>query len=63
MAKLQNWLQGLVDGKRLEPNSGLGDAIAYLEKRWTEITLCLREPGTVLDNIACERVVKRAILH
>lgn len=63
MAKLKDWLQGLVDGKRVEPNSGLGDAIAYLQKRWTELTLFLREPGAVLDNTACERVVKRAIMH
>jgi hypothetical protein len=63
MAKLKGWLQGLVDGKRVEPNSGLGDAIAYLQKRWTEMTLFLREPGAVLDNTACERVVKRAIMH
>jgi hypothetical protein len=27
------------------------------------MTLFLREPGAVLDNTACERVVKRAIMH
>ena len=63
MEKLKGWLQKLVDEKRMEPNCGLGDAVAYLQKRWTEMTLFLREPGAVLDNTACERVVKRAIMH
>jgi hypothetical protein len=63
MEKLKGWLQKLVEEKRMEPNSGLGDAVAYLQKRWTEMTLFLREPGAVLDNTACERVVKRAIMH
>lgn len=63
MEKLEAWLQRLVDGKQVEPNSGLGDAVDYLRNHWTELTLFLREPGAPLDNSACERVVKRAIMH
>lgn len=47
--------------KSVEPNSGLGKAIKYMLKRWTPLTLFLRQPGAPLDNNLCERVLKRAI--
>ena len=48
---------------RVEPNSSLGQAIAYLLKHWTKLTLFLRRPGAPLDNNICERALKKAILH
>lgn len=63
MEKLETWLQNLIQGKQVEPNSTLGDAISYMRNHWEELTLFLREPGAPLDNSACERVVKRAIMH
>jgi len=42
----------------VEPNSGLGQAIAYLLKHWEKLTLFLREPGAPLDNNLCERALK-----
>lgn len=63
MARLRAWFQELEDEKRVEPNSGLGKAIAYATKRWDRLTLFLRVAGAPLDNNACEQILKRAILH
>ena len=47
----------------MEPNSGLGHAIAYMLKHWAKLTLFLRVPGAPLDNNVCERALKKVILH
>ena len=47
--------------KRQEPNSGLGDALNYLLKRWEPLTLFLRVEGAPLDNNLSERSLKRMI--
>jgi len=49
--------------KRVEPNSGLGNAYKYMLKRWDKLTLFLRKAGAPLDNNACERALKMAIRH
>jgi len=49
--------------KRVEPNSGLGNAYRYMLKRWDKLTLFLRKAGAPLDNNACERALKMAIRH
>ena len=53
----------MIDGKKVEPNSGLGGAIAYMQARWTELTQFLRVPGAPIDNNSAERILKMAILH
>lgn len=63
MASLEGWLRDLIEGGRVEPNSGLGQAITYMRKHWVELTLFLREPGAPLDNNLCEATLKRAIMH
>jgi transposase len=63
MAGLDTWLRHQLDEHRVEPNSGLGDAITYMLKHWSELTLFLRVPGAPLDNNLCERALKKAILH
>lgn len=63
MAELQRWILAQFDDKRVEPNSGLGDAFQYLLKRWDKLTLFLRVPGAPIDNNICERVLKMAIRH
>jgi transposase len=63
MAELQRWLRTELDEKRVEPNSGLGEAFEYLLKRWDKLTLFLRVPGAPLDNNICERALKMAIRH
>lgn len=63
MAGLESWLRQQLDEHRVEPNSGLGDAITYMRKHWETLTLFLRVPGAPLDNNICERALKKAILH
>lgn len=63
MTKLEAWMRQSLEEKRVEPNSGLGEALRYMRKHWQELTLFLRVPGAPLDNNICERTLKRAILH
>ncbi len=63
MDDLHTWLAAQLDEHRIEPNSGLGKAIAYFLNHWTPLTLFLRQQGAPLDNNIVERSLKRAILH
>jgi hypothetical protein len=63
MERLRAWLQDQLDQKRVEPNSGLGSAIAYMLKHWERLTLFLREGKAPLDTNKVEASLKRAILH
>ena len=63
MEELHAWLARQFDERRVEPNSALGGAIAYLLKHWEKLTLFLRVAGAPLDNNICERALKKAILH
>lgn len=63
MDQLEVWGRQQINERRVEPNSGLGKAIAYMQHRWDALTLFLRKPGAPLDNNVCERALKKAILH
>jgi transposase len=63
MDDLQQWMRQQWEEKRVEPNSGLGEAINYMLKRWPALTLFLHQAGAPLDNNICERALKMAILH
>jgi len=63
MAELETWLTEQIEQRKVEPNSSLGEAIAYMRKHWKALTLFLRQPGAPLDNNVCERALKKAILH
>jgi len=63
MDKLHAWLRAQFDERRVEPNSGLGTAIAYVLRRWDRLTLFLRQAGAPLDANIVERALKKAILH
>ena len=63
MEALEKWAKELLDERKVEPNSGLGEALTYLLKHWQELTLFLRRAGAPLDNNICERALKKAILH
>ena len=52
-----------MDQKKVEPNSGLGEAIQYMLNHWEPLTLFLRVAGAPLDNNICERALKMSILH
>jgi transposase len=63
MDELHQWMGQQLEQKRVEPNSGLGEAIQYMRNHWTALTLFLQEAGAPLDNNICERALKMAILH
>ncbi|MGH8532425.1 MAG: IS66 family transposase [Gammaproteobacteria bacterium] len=63
MEGLEKWLREPLAQRQVEPNSGLGKAIAYMIKHWEKLTLFLRVPGAPLDNNLCERALKKTILH
>jgi transposase len=63
MEELSRWMAEQIEQRKVEPNSGLGEAIAYMQKHWEKLTLFLRTPGAPLDNNLCERALKKAILH
>lgn len=60
---LKAWCRDQIESKKTEPNSGLGKAIHYLEKRWAELTLFLRVAGAPISNDIVERLIKRCVLH
>ena len=63
MEKLHAWLHAQFDARKVEPNSGLGSAIAYCLKYWPRLTLFLHQAGAPLDSNIVERALKKAILH
>jgi transposase len=63
LAELKAWGIRQFEDRLVEPNSTLGEAIAYLLRHWEKLTLFLRQPGAPLDNNICERALKKAILH
>ena len=63
MEELRVWFSELIDSRKVEPNSDLGGAIQYMQKRWIELTQFLRIPGAPIDNNEAERILKRCILH
>ena len=63
MQALRDWMARQFADHLVEPNSGLGQAITYLQNHWEKLTLFLRVPGAPLSNNLCERALKKAILH
>ena len=53
MEGLKEWMEEQFRERKVEPNSGLGKAIAYLQKHWGKLTLFLRQAGAPLDNNLC----------
>lgn len=63
MQDLKTWLTSQLEDKKIEPNSGLGQAISYMLKHFKGMTLFLSVAKAPLDNNLCEQVLKKAILH
>jgi transposase len=63
MKDLEAWFKKQFAERKVEPNSGLGEAILYMQKYWDKLTLFLRQAGAPLDNNLVERTLKMAILH
>ena len=62
MDKLKSYSNGLIDKKKVEPNSGFGKAIKYLNNHWEGLTLILRDGNAPLSNNDCERAIKSSVL-
>ena len=63
MGELKGWLNRQLRQRRVEPHSGLGQAIQYMLRHWRKLTQFLKVAGAPLDNNICERALKLAILH
>ena len=63
MTGSRNGFREQFEEHKVEPNSGLGEAMTYMKKHWSKLTLFLRVAGAPLDNNICERSLKKAILH
>jgi transposase len=63
LGRLRRWIRQQFRDKRVEENSTLGEAMRYMLKHWRKLTLFLRVAGAPVDNNACERILKKAILH
>ncbi|MBK7677467.1 MAG: transposase [Candidatus Accumulibacter sp.] len=63
MKALQDWMARQFAEHTVEPHSGLGQAISYMQNHWEKLTLFLRAPGGPLDNNITERILKKAILQ
>ena len=63
MEKLHAWMTEQIEEKKVEPNSGLGEAITYALNHWKKLILFLSVPGAPIDNNVVERALKKAIIH
>jgi transposase len=63
MTGLKEWMDQQFAERKVEPNSGLGKAIQYMQNHWTKLTLFLSKAGAPLDSNLVERTLKKAILH
>ncbi len=63
MDTLHAWMNEQFQQRKVEPNSGLGEAIKYMLKRWEPLTRFLEVAGAPLDNNLSERALKMAVLH
>lgn len=63
MEALHKWMKEQFAQRKVEPNSGLGEAISHMEKNWDGLTRFLHVENAPLDNNITERSLKRAIQH
>jgi hypothetical protein len=63
MNRLRRWMTDQLLDAEVEPNSGVGQAIAYILRLWEPLTLFLRVENAPLDNNLVERILKKAIRH
>jgi transposase len=63
MERLRLWIDEQFQQRRVEPNSVLGKALAYLQRHWPGLTQFLSQQHASLDSNAVERALKRVVLH
>lgn len=62
MQELVSWAQGLLDDRKVEPNSALGDAMGYLIKHHDHLLTFTRVEGASLDNNEMESALRTVVL-
>lgn len=60
---LHGWIEEQFQERRIEPNSRLGKACAYVMNHWPGLVRFLEVPGVPLDNNQTERELKPAQRH
>ena len=50
---LEDWMARQFAEHTVEPHSGLGQAISYMQNHWQKLTLFLRVAGAPIDNNVC----------
>lgn len=60
---LRQWMDQELEERRVEPNSRLGKAFAYVKRRWAGLTRFLEIPGVPLDNNETELQLKTPQRH
>src|SRR3954451_24117324 len=63
LEQLRCWIDEQFQQRKVEPNSVLGKALAYLQRHWEGLTQFLRHGRAPLDSNAVERALKRVVLH
>ncbi|WP_155117559.1 transposase [Neochlamydia sp. TUME1] len=63
MNKIKKYCSGLIQDKKVDPNSSMGKAIFYLNIHGEAFTLFLRIPGIPLTNNIAEQIMKKAALN
>jgi hypothetical protein len=58
MDDLKAWLDLQFEDRLVEPNSALGQAMAYMQTHWETLTRFLSVPGAPLDTNVVERALK-----
>lgn len=61
LEELRLYMEALINTHQVEPNSELGKAIVYMQKRWEALTRFLTVAGAPVDNNILERALKIAI--
>jgi len=62
MSKLRQWMKQEIEDKRVEPNSGLGKAMAYFENQYELLVQFCRVLGAPIDNNIVERALKAPVM-
>lgn len=63
MNELEQWMKKQFEEKKVEPNSALGQAISYMQKRWDKLDPLPARARCSPGNNVAERALKRIILH
>ncbi len=63
MDQLKVWVDQVLSGEKIEPNSVLAYECQYVSNHWAGLTQFLRTAGAPLDNNALEAILKYMIIY